>query len=190
MPKKVLNGSGLIQYRPTTTELDIYHIMSLLPVMPYNNITELGCGDGSITVPLAKLVYRGKVSTFDTVKKRLTITRKSVKENRLTNVKVNYAEEGNCLEVGDERFDGVMSSFHLHASNRPYTLLKDSINSLKKGGWLALVDWHKDATSEQSPPVKLRIGQDKSRNIVEKLGCSFYIRHDLSDSIYMLIFRK
>ena len=76
MPKKVLNGSGLIQYRPVTTELDIYHIMSLLPVMPYNNITELGCGDGSITVPLAKLVYRGKVSTFDTVKKRLTFTRK------------------------------------------------------------------------------------------------------------------
>ena len=190
MPKKVLGKSQSAQYRPTTTELDIYHIMSLLPVMPYHNIIEVGCGDGSITVPLAKLVYRGKVSTFDTVKKRLTITRKSVKENRLTNVKVTYAEEGSPLSVKKESFDGVMSSFYLHASQPPYPLLKDAINSLKKGGWLALVEWHKDATSKQSPPPKLRIDQDSSRKIAEKLGCSFYIRHDLSDSIYMLIFRK
>lgn len=190
MPKKVLSRSESAQYRPTTTELDIYHIMSLLPVMPYHNIIEVGCGDGSITVPLAKLVYRGKVSTFDTVRKRLTITRKSVKDNRLANVKATYAEEGTPLGVKKESFDGVMSSFYLHGSHHPYPLLKDAVNSLKKGGWLALVEWHKDATSNQSPPPKLRIDQDSSRKIVERLGCSFYIRHDLSDSIYMLIFRK
>ena len=190
MAKKVLGGSQLMHYRPIAAELDIYHIMSLLPVMPYHNISEIYCGDGFITVPLAKLVYRGKVSTFDTVKKRLTSTRKSVRENRLTNVKITHAEEGNSLGVDKESFDGVMASFYIHTSKSPYALLRDAINSLKKGGWLAIVEWQKGATSEQAPPLKLRVDQDRSRNIVERLGCSFYIRHDLSDSIYMLIFRK
>ena len=90
MPKKVLNGSGLIQYRPTITELDIYHIMSLLPVMPYQEIADVCCGEGTLSVPLGKLVYRGKVTALDTVKKDLTAARKQLKNIRLTNVKASH----------------------------------------------------------------------------------------------------
>ena len=171
-------------------ELDIYHIMSLLPVMPYHKISEIYCGDGSITVPLAKLVYRGKVSTFDTIKKNLTSTKKLLKDSRLTNVKISHAEEGTSLGFAVESVDGIMSSFYMHASKRPYVLLKEVILSLKKGGWLALVEWQKNATSQYAPPSRRRVDPDRSKKVVEGLGCSFYIRHNLSDSIYMLIFRK
>ena len=56
--------------------LDIYHITSLLPAMPYHQVADIGCGEGALSVPLGKLVYRGNVIALDPVKKNLTITRR------------------------------------------------------------------------------------------------------------------
>ena len=55
--------------------LDIYHITSLLPAMPYHQVADIGCGEGALSVPLGKLVYRGNVIALDPVKKNLTINR-------------------------------------------------------------------------------------------------------------------
>ena len=53
----------------TPKSIDVYHLMSLLPVMPYYQIIDVGCADGTLSVQLAKLVYRGDLQAFDENKK-------------------------------------------------------------------------------------------------------------------------
>ena len=65
MPTKINEDSFL-----AAKKLDIYHIISLLPAMPYHEIADIGCGEGALSVPLGKLVYRGNVVSLDSTKKK------------------------------------------------------------------------------------------------------------------------
>ena len=184
-----LSNNQKYKIRPEPGELDIYHIMSLLPVMPYQEIADVCCGEGTLSVPLGKLVYRGKVTALDTVKKDLTAARKQLKNIRLTNVKASHISDETSLPLKDESIDGAMASFFYQASKNPQSILKELSRSLKKGGWLALIEWQKEF-GESAPPEQKKISPEKCREIAEKEGFRFYIRHDLSDMAYMLLLRK
>ena len=177
------------QIRPEPGDLDIYHIMSLLPAMPYHEIADVYCGEGTLSVPLGKLVYRGKVTALDTVKKNLTATRRQFKNIRLTNVKASHISDESVLPLKDESIDGAMASFFVQSSAKPERTLEEISRSLKKGGWLALIEWHKNF-EESGPPLSKRITPEKCRTMAEKIGFRFYMRHDLSDMAYMLLLRK
>ena len=114
-----LSNNQKYKIRPEPGELDIYHIMSLLPVMPYQEIADVCCGEGTLSVPLGKLVYRGKVTALDTVKKDLTAARKQLKNIRLTNVKASHISDETSLPLKDESIDGAMASFFYQASKNP-----------------------------------------------------------------------
>ena len=175
--------------RPETGDLDIYHIMSLLPVMPYQEVVDVCCGDGTLSIPLGKLVYRGKVTALDTVKKDLAIARRQLKNIRLTNVKALHLSDETALPLKDKSVDGAMASFFYQASKKPQLMLKELSRSLKKGGWLALIEWKKEF-SGFGPPSQKKISPEKCRAMAEEEGFRFYIRHDLSEMAYMLLMRK
>ena len=88
-----------------------------------------------------------------------------------------------------KRFDGAMSSFFFQVSEKPRVILTEISRSLKKGGWLALIEWHREFEL-YGPPTRNRISPDKCRSMAEKAGFNFYMRHDLSDMAYMLLLRK
>ncbi len=175
--------------RPRSGELDIYHIMSLLPAMPYHQIADICCGEGALSVPLGKLVYRGRVTALDSVKKNLTIARRELKNIRLTNVKASHIADESALPLKDESLDGAMASFFFQVSDKPQLILTEISRSLKTGGWLALIEWHREFES-YGPPTRNRISPDRCRSMAEKAGFNFYMRHDLSDMAYMLLLRK
>tara|TARA_Y100001934_G_scaffold129113_1_gene156742 strand:+ start:11409 stop:11975 length:567 start_codon:yes stop_codon:yes gene_type:complete len=170
-------------------KLDIYHIISLLPIMPYQELADVQCGEGDLSVPLGKSVYRGKVTALDTVKKNLTSTRRQVKLARLGNVKSIHIPKESEIPLKDESVDGAMSAFLKQSTGNPKHILNEINRSLRKGGWLGIIEWHKD-TGNYGPPAKDRIEPDKLRRMAEQSGFRFYIRHDLSDMAYMLVFWK
>ena len=75
------------------------------------------------------------------------------------------------------------------SSTKPERILEEILRALKKGGWLALIEWHRDFEGS-GPILSKRITPEKCRSMAEKIGFRFYMRHDLSDMAYMLLLRK
>ena len=186
MPTKIVSRK---QNRVAKNKLDIYHIMSLLPIMPYQELADVQCGEGDLSVPLGKSVYRGKLTSFDTDKKNLTAARKQIKLARLGNVKAVHIADESEIPLKDESIDGALAAFLNQTAKSPRKILKEINRSLRKGGWLGLMEWNKE-TGDYGPPSKDRIAPDKFREMAEKCGFRFYIKHDLSDMAYMLVFWK
>ena len=92
--------------RPSPVDLDIYHIISLLPIMPYHEIADLCCGVGTLSIPLGKTVYRGRVTALDSIKANLTVARRELKNIRLSNVKARHMANEKKLPLKDESLDG------------------------------------------------------------------------------------
>ena len=117
--KKVVKGDR--------ARLDVYQVMSLLPVSPYHEVADVGCSVGDLSIQLGKCVYRGNVTALDTTKKDLTEARRKLKENRLTNVRVRHVEDISKLKLKDNSLDGALAAFLFQESDSPEEVLKDRI---------------------------------------------------------------
>ena len=53
--------------------VDPLQIIALIPIRPYEEIGDIGCGPGYLTLPLAKHAYDGKVYAIDSRKQMLEI---------------------------------------------------------------------------------------------------------------------
>ena len=52
-------------------KLDPYRVMSIIPLIPYQVIADVGCDTGKFTIPLGKYVFNGKVHALDSDKASL-----------------------------------------------------------------------------------------------------------------------
>ena len=169
-------------------ELDMFRIMSLIPISPHNIIADVGCGPGFFTIPLGKAVFHGKVHALDVQRKMLNTVKKRLKDIRLTNVKTGLSKE-NSVPLKNESVDGVFSAFMIHEIEDSAVLIKDFLRVLKNGGWLALLEWYKRST-EGGPPVKDRIDSVNLLSIATDAGFRLTTSHRLNDKHYMLVMRK
>ena len=169
-------------------KLDPQRVMSLLPLLIYQSIADIGCGPGYFTVPLAKYLFDGKVFALDVQQEMLDAARKEIESIHLTNVQFDLSQE-NKLPLEDECLDGAFAAFMIHETEKPRIFLKEINRCLRKGGWLALLEWHK-VEMEEGPPLEERIEEAKLHEITEKAGFRHASRHSLNDSQYMLLMRK
>ena len=168
--------------------MDTYRVLSLVPILRHHIVVDVGCGPGRFTVPLAKHVYAGKVFAIDSQKKMLDATRAELERIHLTNVVLAPPRAGK-LPLEDESLDGAFAAFAMHKARDRKELLQEIWRSLRRGGWLALVEWSKLETDE-GPPVEERIDEWELQDMAKELGIRHEARHVLSDSQYMLLMRK
>ena len=168
--------------------VDIHRLMSLIPILPYHHVADIGCGPGYFTVPLAKFLFHGKVFALDVQQEMLDAAREAVDAVRLTNVEAVLSEEKK-LPLEDGSLDGALMAFVLQEASSARALLKEALRCLKASGWLAVLAWDKREMDE-GPPLKQRIAEDAMLAMAEKVGLRFTARRDLSDRQYMLMLRK
>ncbi len=164
------------------SKLDIYQIISLLPTTPYHDIAHVFFSSGELSIQLGKIVYRGQVKALDPVKKNLTLIRKELKKIRLTNVKALHILDEANLKLKDSSIDGAVISFAIRNSSNITSILNESNRFINKGGWLSLID--------ENPSNNNSISCNTYKQIAEKSGFHFHSKHNLSDTIYMMLFRK
>ena len=94
-------------------ELDTFTVMAFLPIEPYQQVADIGCGPGYFTIPLAKYLLYGKVYALDVDDEMLEALRRRVAEVNLSNV-----ESMKCgptdFPVAKASLDGVLLAFVLH----------------------------------------------------------------------------
>ena len=174
--------------RQRELDLDVHRIMSLIPIFPYHTVADLGCGPGFFTVPLGKTVIFGKVHALDVQQEMLDATQERLRGVRLTNVETALSEEDR-IPLEDESVDGVFAAFMVHEVDDPKGLLGECFRALTKGGWLALLEWHK-RKMDDGPPLKERIDEPDMRSLALDAGFQLTRSHELNDKHYMVVVRK
>lgn len=169
-------------------KLDPQRIVSLLPLLPYHVVADVGCGPGFFTIPLAKYLFDGKVHAIDVQQEMLDATKKEVERINLTNVELHLSEKYR-LPLGDESVDGAFAAFVIHEVEDKLALLQEIRRCVRKGGWLALLEWHRHKT-EDGPPVEARVDEGVLRDVAQKAGFRLTSQHMLNNDQYMLLMRK
>ena len=166
---------------------DPQRLISMLPVLVYHEVADIGCGPGFFTIPFAKYLFDGKVYAIDVQQEMLDAAQEQVKEVNLTNVEMKLAGE-NELPLEDDSLDGAFIAFVLHETESPTTMLSEARRCLRKGGWLAALE-HKE-TAEDGPPVNRRLDETEVGDMARELGFRIETAHNLNDHHYMLVMRK
>ena len=166
---------------------DPQRLISMLPVLVYHQVADIGCGPGFFTIPFAKYLFDGKVYAIDIQQEMLDAAQEQVREVNLTNVELKLADE-NELPLENDSLDGAFIAFVLHETESPTTMLSEARRCLRKGGWLAALE-HKE-TAEDDARVNRRLDETEVSGMARDLGFRIETAHNLNDHHYMLVMRK
>lgn len=169
--------------------LDVFRILSLLPLSPYHVVADIGCGPGLFTIPLAKALPSGKVYALDIQKEMTEACQRRVQEARLGNVEVILTKETG-LPLEKSSLDGIFVAFVLHSQIDKAGFLRSVMDLLKPGGWLAQLNWHLIPQTTQGPPPERRIAVEEVLKLVDEVGLRTILRRELNDEQYMVVSLK
>ena len=103
-----------------------------------NDVADLGCGEGALTLLLARFAKR--VVAYDQSEKMLQlVSEKATKQNVRDQVELRQGNLEN-LNLSGEAFDAVFLSQSLHHTSQPEDVLCSAAAGLRKGGRLVILD--------------------------------------------------
>ena len=166
--------------------LDTHRVMSFLPLMPYQEVADIGCGPGYFTIPLAKFAFDGKVYALDIHQEMLDAVREAADKVRLSNVETVLSKESK-VALKKESMDGALVAFLLTEVTRPAKVLKDVHGALRKGGWLGVIE--SCQAGGNGAAAESGLSETAASELAQAAGFRFTGRYDISTSHYMLVFR-
>lgn len=154
-----------------------------------NDVAEFGCGYGTFTVPVAKII-KGKIYALDVEPEMIRLTGEEAKKQGLSNIEIiqrDFMAEGSGLS--DESVDYVMLFNILHLE-KPIVLLGEAIRILKKGGKLGIIHWNYDPKTPRGPSMDIRPKPEQCIRWAESVGFRGPIRYDLKPYHYGIVLKK
>ncbi|MEE8443646.1 MAG: class I SAM-dependent methyltransferase [Dehalococcoidia bacterium] len=183
---------GAVQHElapDSSGQVDVFRILSLLPIRPYLTVADVGCGAGLFTIPMAKATWGGKVYALDTSEEMLESVKKRAQEARLGNIVTLKSEETKLpLEAGS--LEGALLAFVLHEASDKAALLKAVEEKLEHRGWCAIIEWSKKAKGGEGPPQKQRLTEEDVVKLGVQAGLRVTLRRELSSHHYMVVLNK
>ena len=163
-------------------------VISMIPIRPYHIVADIGCGQGHFAVPLAKYVNQGKLYAMDTKEKALEACRQRLSEVHLDNAEVLHRGPKK-LPLDKDSVDGAFLAFVLNEVKDKTGLLAETEKVMQKGGWIAILEWYKQAM-EDGPPLEDRVTEEEVKELGQKAGLRFVSQRDLNGQNYLVLFRK
>ena len=186
----VIEEAGKLLNPPLDEAIDPLQIIALTPIRPYEEIGDIGCGPGYLTLPLAKHAYDGKVYAIDPRKEMLDIVRQRVDSARLGNVDFVLSKRIK-VPLNDEVLDGSVVSDVVTAARRPRSLLKEVHRLLRGGGWLAIIDWINSNTSDGAEnDDDRRLPAERVADMASEIGFARVTLRLVGGQRYLLLLRK
>jgi ubiquinone/menaquinone biosynthesis C-methylase UbiE len=115
---------------------------------------DLGCGDGTTAVPLARL--GAEVVGIDIARNLVEAGNKRAAELGLSNLKFQEGDACNLEGVADHSFDLTLSVFGAMFAPKPFDVAKEMVRVTKPGGRIVMGNWiPNDPTSFVSQLLKI-----------------------------------
>lgn len=102
-------------------------------------VLDLGCGDGTTALPVAKL--GADVLGVDIAKNLVTAGNRRAQEHHLTNCRFQEGDAGNLQGLPNDTFDLVVSMFGAMFAPKPFDVAKEMVRVTKPGGRIVMGNW-------------------------------------------------
>jgi ubiquinone/menaquinone biosynthesis C-methylase UbiE len=103
------------------------------------NVLDLGCGDGTTAIPEAKL--GANVLGVDIAQNLVEAGNRRIKEEGLTNCRIQEGDATDLKDLKDESFDLVVSIFGAMFAPKPFDVAKEMVRVTRKGGRIVMGNW-------------------------------------------------
>ena len=163
-------------------------LIAELPIRTDMTVADIGSGPGYFSVPLAKYLYDGKVHAIDVQQGMLDIVAKQAEAMRVNNIETVLSKETK-IPLDDASVDIALLSNVLHEASSPTRLIRDVARIVKKGGWIAIMEWKKEEM-KSGPPLKERISLQDVEKLIEKLELPISARRLISGTRYLVLVEK
>ena len=113
--------------------------MKSLGITPPLRVLDLGCGDGTTAVPLARL--GAEVVGIDIARNLVDAGNKRAAEAGLNRLKFQEGDACNLQGVDDHSFDLTLSVFGAMFAPKPFDVAKEMVRVTKPGGRIVMGNW-------------------------------------------------
>src|SRR6478672_10613647 len=110
-----------------------------LGITPQMKVLDLGCGDGTTAVPLARL--GAEVVGIDIARNLVEAGNKRAAAAGLRNLKFQEGDASNLQGVVDHSFDLLLSVFGAMFAPKPFDVAKEMVRVTKPGGRIVMGNW-------------------------------------------------
>jgi len=110
-----------------------------LAITPQMKVLDLGSGDGTTALPLARL--GAEVVGIDIARNLVEAGNKRATAAGLRNLKFQEGDAGNLQGVADHSFDLTLSVFGAMFAPRPFDVAKEMVRVTKSGGRIVMGNW-------------------------------------------------
>jgi ubiquinone/menaquinone biosynthesis C-methylase UbiE len=114
-------------------------IADSLGITPEMKVLDLGCGDGTTAVPLARL--GADVVGIDIARNLVEAGNKRAAAAGLRNLKFQEGDASNLQGVADCSFDLILSMFGAMFAPRPFDVAKEMVRVTRPGGRIVMGNW-------------------------------------------------
>lgn len=129
-------------------------VVKSLGITPPVRVLDLGCGDGTTAVPLARL--GAKVVGIDIARNLVDAGNKRAAEAGLNNLTFQEGDASGLQGVADHSFDLTLSVFGAMFAPKPFDVAKEMVRVTKPGGRIMMGNWiPNDPTSFVSQLLKI-----------------------------------
>jgi len=163
-------------------------LIAELPLRTDMTVADIGSGPGYFSIPLAKYLYDGKVHAVDVQQGMLDIVVKEAEAVRVNNIETVLSKETK-IPLEDASVDIALLSNVLHEASSPTRLFRDVARIVKKGGWIAIMEWKKEEM-KSGPPLKERMALKDVEKLVEKIDLPIKARRFIGNFRYLVLIEK
>jgi ubiquinone/menaquinone biosynthesis C-methylase UbiE len=114
-------------------------LVKTLGVTKGMDVLDLGCGDGTTAIPMAKL--GANVLGVDIAGNLVEAGNERVKKEELTNCRFQVGDAIDLKELNDQSFDLVVSIFGAMFAPKPFDVAREMVRVTRKGGRIVMGNW-------------------------------------------------
>ena len=114
-------------------------VVESLGIKPPVRVLDLGCGDGTTAVPLART--GAEVTGIDIARNLVAAGNKRAASAGLRNLKFQEGDACNLDGVADDSFDLTISVFGAMFAPKPFDVAKEMVRVTKPGGRIVMGNW-------------------------------------------------
>ena len=148
----------------------------------------MGAGTGYLTIPAAQMV-QGLVYALDMDEKMLEIIDRKAQDDSITNIQLVKGSIDN-IPLPDDSIDIVIASLVLHEIKPLSNTLHQIKRVLKDGGQFMCLEYEKNESAIEGPPMQIRIPSSVMEQELENAGLNVTQKIFLRKKIYIITAKK
>ncbi len=164
-------------------------ILNHLELKDHMTAAEFGCGSGGLTIPLAKVLNKGRIQAIDILEEKIEALKYKADEEKIFNIQTSIRDldQYNGSKLSNNSVDVVLIPNVLFQSESKDVMIKEAARVLKEEGQILIIDWKKESPlgnkgQSVDPEEVKKIAEETSLQLKKEFSAGPY--H------YGLIFKK